>query len=172
MWISLPSLGRVAVAASLVGLASPVQAQEASRIESRFSSIWPHDCTYTDDGAAEGQDWVSYRCEGEGGIAIFLGYSDGVRLSLGFGAENPMIGFFSADREPIWPVEWRGRVINGRFVPHGAIARMKTRREDDTVTWNSELVVFGLSGRACVLGEVHGARENERARQLADTGSC
>lgn len=172
MLISIPKLGLAAFAASLIGIASPVQAQEASRIKSRFSSIWPHDCTYTGDGAAEGQDWVTYRCEGEGGIAIFLGYSDGVRLSLGFGAENPKIGLFSADREPNWPVEWRGRVINGRFVPHGAIARMRTRREDDTVTWDSELVVFGLAEQVCVLGEVHGARENERARQLADNGRC
>ncbi len=172
MWISIPSLGRVAVAASLIGLASSVQAQEASRIESLLVDLAARLHLHGRRGGAEGQDWVSYRCEGEGGIAIFLGYSDGVRLSLGFGAENPKIGFFSADREPNWPVEWRGRVINGRFVPHGAIARIKTRREDDTVSWNSELVVFGLSGRACVLGEVHGARENERARQLADTGRC
>ena len=172
MFKSILPMMMAATAAALLGLAPPAHAQESDEVVSRFTSISPHDCTQTGDGSAEDQDWVSYRCEGQGGIAIFLGYTDGVRLSLGFGAENQQLGLFSADREPNWPVEWRGRVINGRFVPHSAIARMRTRREDDTVTWNSELVVFGLSGRACVLGEVHGARANERARQLADTGRC
>lgn len=161
-----------AIAASLLGLAPHAHAQQSDEIESHFSSISPRDCLYTGDGAAQDQDWVTYRCEGQGGIAIFLGYTDGVRLSLGFGAEHPKIGPFSADREPNWPVEWRGRVTNGRFVPHAAIARMKTYPEDETVTWSSELVVFGVSGRACVLGEVHGVRANERARRLADTGRC
>lgn len=172
MFKSIWPMMMAATAAALFGLAPAAHAQQSDEVVSRFSSIWPHDCTFTGDGSAEDQDWVSYRCDGQGGIAVYLFYSDGVRLSLGFDAENQQLGVFSADREPNWPVEWRGRVINGRFVPHSAIARMRTRREDDTVTWNSELVVFGLSGRACVLGEVHGARENERARQLADTGRC
>lgn len=162
----------IAAAAVVLGGGAPSRAQDRGEVVSRFSSIWPHDCAETGNGAADDQDWVSYRCEGEGGMAVYLFFSDGVRLSLGFGDSSAPLMGYPADREPSWPVEWRGRVVNGRFVPHAAIARMKTHPEDETVSWGSELVVFGLSGQPCVLGEVHGARANERARQLADTERC
>lgn len=168
----LSVLTPMAAALAMVGLGAPSQAQEQGEVVSRFSSIWPHDCTATGDGAAEDQDWVSYRCEGEGGIAVYLFFTDGVRLSLGFGDRTAPFMGYRADREQNWPIEWRGRIVNGRFVPHAAIVRMRTHPEDDMVTWTSELVVFGVSGRSCVLGEVHGARANDQARQLADTGRC
>jgi hypothetical protein len=163
MFKSVWSVEVALAAAALVGLVSPAHAQQSGEVVSRFSSIAPNDCTATGDGSAEDQDWVSYRCEGHGGMAVYLFFSDGVRLSLGFGDSSAPFMGYPADR---------GRVINGRFVPHAAIARMKTHPEDETVTWSSELVVFGLSGQPCVLGEVHGAHANERARQLADTGRC
>ncbi len=162
----------IVAAAVVLGCGAPSRAQDRGEVMSRFSSIWPHDCTATGDGAAEDQDWVSYRCEGEGGIAVYLFLTDGVRLSLGFGDRTAPFMGYRADREQNWPIEWRGRIVNGRFVPHAAIARMKTHPEDEMVTWSSELVVFGLSGRPCVMGEVHGARANDEARRLADTGTC
>lgn len=147
-------------------------AQDQGEVLSRFSSIGPHDCADAGDGTAEGQDWVSYRCAGEGGIDVYLFFADGVRLSLGFGDRAAPFMGYRADREQNWPVEWRGRMVGGRFVPHAAIVRMKPYTDNDMVTWRSELVVFGLSGTPCLLGKVHGARENEEARRLADTGTC
>jgi hypothetical protein len=148
------------------------QSSQDRGVESRYSSIWPHDCTSTGDGAAEGQDWVSYRCEGQGGIPVHLFFSDGVRLSLGFGERSDPFMGFRADRERTWPIEWRGRTMGGHFVPHAAIVRMKTHPEEDGVSTNSKLIVFGLSGTTCILGEVSGRRANEDARRLADNGRC
>lgn len=164
------------MAACAALLAGPVAAQTSvleyqGEVSSRFSSIWPHDCADNGDGAAEDQDWVSYRCEGEGGIDIYLFFSDGVRLSLGFGDRaSPLMGY-RADREQNWPVEWRGRMVGSRFVPHAAIIRMKTHPEDERGA-GSELVVFGLGRSPCVLGTVRGTQANERAHRLADTGTC
>jgi hypothetical protein len=162
----------IAAAAVALGVGATSRAQDRGEVVSRFSSIWPHDCAETGNGAADDQDWVSYRCEGEGGIAVSLLFTDSVRLSLGFGDRTAPFMGYRADREQNWPVEWRGRMFSGRFVPHAAIVRMKTHPEDEMVTWSSELVVFGISERPCVIGEVHGARANEQARRLADTGRC
>ena len=163
------ALSSVAFALQAEARSSPVQ---QGVVESRFSSIWPQDCTVTGDGTAEDQDWVSYRCDGQGGVPVYLFFSDGVRLSLGFGDSSaPFIGY-PANRERNWPIEWRGRMANGRFVPHAAILRMRTHPEEDGVTATSKLIVFGLAGRVCVLGETSGGRANEEARRLADTGRC
>jgi hypothetical protein len=167
----LSLLASISAALAVLGLVAPSQAQEQGEVVSRFSSIWPHDCTETGDGAAEDQDWISYRCAGEGGIAVYLFFTDGVRLSLGFGDSTAPFMGYRADREQNWPVEWRGRIVSGRFVPHAAIARMKTHPEDGG-TGGSELVVFGLSRPACVLGEVRGRGANDEARRLADSGRC
>ena len=167
----LSLLTPIAAALAILGLGAPSQAQEQGEVVSRFSSIWPHDCTVTGDGSPLGEDWLHYRCEGQGGIPVFLFFSDGVRLSLGFGDRTARFMGYRADREQNWPVEWRGRIVNGRFVPHAAIARMKTHPEDGG-TGGSELVVFGLSRPACVLGEVRGRGANDEARRLADRGRC
>lgn len=163
------ALSSVAVPAQTLDLRPPSQ---DSGIESRFSSIWPHDCTSTGDGAAEGQDWVSYRCEGQGGIPVHLFFSDGVRLSISFGERSDPFTGFRADREQNWPVEWRGRMVGSRFVPHAAIVRIKTHPEEDGVSTTSKLIVFGLSEATCILGEVSGGRANEEARRMADNGRC
>ena len=168
---SLTPLVWIAAAAVVLGGGAACRAQDRGEVVSRFSSIWPHDCTATGDGAAEDQDWVSYRCEGEGGIAVYLFFTDGVRLSLGFGDRTTPFMGYRADREQNWPIEWRGRIVNGRFVPHAAIARMKTHPEDGG-TGGSELVVFGLSRPSCVLGGVRGRGANDQARRLADSGRC
>ncbi len=162
----------IAAAAVVLGGGGPSRAQDRGEVVSRFSSIWPHDCTATGNGAAEDQDWVSYRCDGQGGVSVFLFFSDGVRLSLGFGDSSAPFMGYRADREQNWPVEWRGRMANGRFVPHAGIVRMMTHPEEDGVSASSKLVVFGLAERACVLGEVSGARANDDARRLADIGRC
>lgn len=154
-----------------LGFGAPTLAQERGEVVSRYSSIWPHNCTETGNGAAEDRDWVRYRCGGEGGVAVQLVFSDGTRLSLGFGDDATPLGMFRAEREPNWPLEWRGTVVNGRFIPHAAIARMKTFPENGGLD-DSELVIFGLSGPTCVLGEVSGPRANDAARRLADTGQC
>ena len=167
----MSSLGLIVTSVAVLALAGHAQAQDRGEVVSRFTSIWPHDCTETGDGSAEDQDWVSYRCEGQGGIPVFLFFSDGVRLSLGFGDQAAPFMGYQADRAENWPVEWRGRVINGRFVPHAEIARMKTFTADGDLG-GSELVVFGLRATTCVLGNVRGAHANEDARRLAESGRC
>ena len=82
------------------------------------------------------------------------------------------MGTFSARRNETWPMEWRGRVVNGRFVAHAAIVRMFGPLEDTSEGGRSHLEVIDLRGDACVVGEASGARANEQARRLADNGRC
>ena len=172
MLTSISTLGRMAIAAALFGIVTPVEAQESDGVVSRFSSIWTHDCTETGNGGNT-EDWISYRCEGEGGLAVFLLFTDSVRLSLGFGDRTSMLGPYSAQREQNWPVEWRGRMVEGGFVPRAAIVRMRVPPElDDSGRGGSGLVVFRVGDESCVIGEVRGAGANERARRMADEGQC
>ena len=165
--------GRMVAAASVcISLIStgPATAQNQAA-ESRFSSICPHDCIETGDGSAASEDWISYRCEAGDLPDVFLFFTDGVRLSLAFGDEDASVMGFVADREPTWPVEWRGRIVSGRFLPYAAVVRMR-KELGYPPTLETQLVVFSLTGSRCVLGTIEGARANERARRLADNGRC
>jgi len=165
---SISTLGRIAIVAILLG--GPAQAQQTGEMVSRFSSIWASDCIEAANGAAEDQDWIRYRCEGQGGVPVLLFFSDGTRLSLRFGDHDPGHGYYVADREQNWPVEWRGRMVQGGFVPRAAIVRMRNYGEfEGDRQAGSRLVVFKIEGGSCVVGEVQG---NEQARQLADDGEC
>ena len=169
MLTPISTLGRIAIAVALFGIVTPAQAQESDEVVSRFSSIWTHDCTETGNGG-DTEDWISYRCEGEGGLAVFLLFTDSVRLSLAFGDRTSMLGPYSAQREQNWPVEWRGRMVEGGFVPRAAIVRMRNYGEfEGDRQAGSRLVVFKVEGGSCVIGEVQG---NEQARRLADEGEC
>jgi hypothetical protein len=166
----------LALALALSSVAAPVQAQDRSNaqdgsVESRFTSIGPHDCTEVANGGEE-EDWITHRCDGPEGRTVYLHFTDSVRLSLGFDDPANAVGMFSARRNDAWPMEWRGRVLNGRFIAHAAIARMFGPFEDASEVSRSHLVVISLRGPACMIGEASGARANEQARRLADNGSC
>jgi len=149
------------VALATIAAASSAQAQAVSR----YTRIDPHACTYLEDGSRYDQDWVRYRCIGEGGISVWLNYSDSTRLSLEFGEEGHDSPVFSADRDPSWPVEWRGWE-RATFQPYAAIVRTRPAFQFDGDR-STQLSVFRVwrDWAACFLGNV---ATNEAARALAD----
>lgn len=156
---------RVGVLAQVLALTGWSHA-EAQSISSQYTRIDPHSCTFLEDGARLEQDWVRYRCDGAGGIPIWLFYTDGVRLRLSFGPERgDDLPIFSADREPTWPVEWRG-VQSGTFTPYAAIVRTRPPFQFDGDR-STQLSVFRVwrDRPACFVGN---AATNDAARRLAD----
>ena len=109
-------------------------------------------------------DFVDYRCRGEG-QDVELHFHDGVRLSISFAPDLMLYGL----REKNWPVEWRGRMVSGRFVPHAAIARMYPFPGEFEREGSSYLAVFKVGPQPCSLGS---RDTNEQARVLADSGVC
>lgn len=157
---------RLAVPFALAILSAAASEGHAQALGSRYTSIDPHTCRYlADSGQGEG-DWISYRCDGEGGIPVWLFYTDSARLTLSFGVnESGDLPTFSADRESDWPVEWRG-TQRGSFLPFAAIVRTRPPFQFDGDR-STQLSVFRVwrDRPACFLGSV---ATNEAARRLAD----
>lgn len=153
-------------------LATPA-ASDSARYESRYSRLGQTVCTPHSDGGPE-QDWLMYRCDGMGGVAVWVLYQEGVRMRLDFSAasrsEPPAfstVGTFAADRDDSWPVEWRGHLAGGRFIPRAAIVRVRAAGGE----WSgSRLAVYRLTPdhRACLLGV---PADNAGARRMADEGA-
>lgn len=111
-------------------------------------------------------DVLFKRCPIAGLPTVWLLYLDGVRLRLGFGSTPTASGMFDADRDPTWPIEWRGRGAGRAFRPYAAILRLRAPGERP-----SNLVVFRLraDGTSCIIGNVApGPNQNLAARALAD----
>lgn len=121
--------------------------------------------------ADEVGDELFKRCPIDGLPTVWLLYLDGVRLRLGFGATPTASGMFDADRDPAWPIEWRGRGAGRAFKPYAVILRLRAPGERP-----SHLVVFRLraDGTSCIVGSVApGPNQNLAARALADgNGPC
>ena len=111
------------------------------------------------------EDWVIRRCAGIRNQAVWIRFREGTRMEVGFGSRPNFAGIFETNRDEKWPVEWRGRVIKGRFVPSAAIVRLRGRFDDSGV---SDLVVYRLrpDGTSCL---VRSASTNAEARAIADT---
>ena len=110
-------------------------------------------------------DWITHRCAGLPGQPIWIHYDEGTRMQIGFGPRPNFSGMFETDRNKNWPIEWRGRVVKGRFVPIAAIVRIRARFDD---TKASDLAVYHLlgNGTSCVFPT--GISTNVEARKIAD----
>jgi hypothetical protein len=148
--------------------ALPAVAQPSGPI-SQYSRLIPDACHSTDPEIAQAGDELSLRCPGLAGVPVWAHYDYRPdRLHLGFGRRANITGEFAADRHERWPMEWRGRMQHGRFVPYAVIVRL-TRF--GAARGETELFVWRLreDGASCLVGEIgRGARQNERARATAD----
>ncbi|MEH6699715.1 MAG: hypothetical protein V7672_13510 [Brevundimonas sp.] len=130
------------------------------RVEVRYTPLSDH-CEMMDEGAFEGQDWVLHRCQGLAGYPVWIGYADGTRMSLAFGAMQTISGMFATERNVSWPVEWRG-VAGDVFQPHAAIVRVRSLTDGASM-----LAVYRIAedGSSCLRGVT---ATTEAARELAD----
>jgi hypothetical protein len=158
------SLRTFALLIALGALAGEAAAQPV--VQSRYTRIEHRRCVElpSDDGG----DHVAYRCPGQPDAPVWLHYVDSTRLHVGFGRRRNTTGIFSADRNAGWPIEWRGRLVRGQFVPYAAIARLRDSPEPGAPT---VLAVWKLTGdgASCLIGRAEaGPRQNAAARQIAD----
>lgn len=111
------------------------------------------------------EDWGILRCRGLEGHPVWMGIREGTRMNFGFGKRSSFSGYFETDRDEKWPIEWRGRVVDGRFVPSAAIIRVRARFDD---TDASDLVVYRLlnDGTSCIVSAY--ISTNAKAREIAD----
>jgi len=89
-------------------------------------------------------------------------------MELGFGSRPNFSGMFETNRDENWPIEWRGRVIKGRFVPSAAIVRVRARFDDSGV---SSLFVYRLRGNGTSCLVDRNASTNAQARAIADASA-
>lgn len=152
-------LGVISVLLFAALVLSPLQV-----VEVRYSFVSPQTCAMADNGGAD-EDWVVYRCAGEGGVPVWLTYFDGTKMRVSFGQEQTDdSAFFGSDRDPRWPIEWRG-TASPRFEPYAAIVRMRPPPGLDDE--RSQLVVYRVEpGRASSI--IGYASSNEEAQRMAD----
>lgn len=139
-------------------------AAAAQEVEARYTEVGAQACQVADIGEPLGQDWLLYRCEGDQGVAVWLLYQDSARLQVAFGPDDfEDYRPWSFEREPEWPVEWRGRRGSP---PFAAIIRM-TPLTDASEQAAPVLAVFRVwpDRPDCYLGA---AADNDAARRLAD----
>lgn len=132
----------------------------AGSADSRYTRL--DDCRVVAHGRA-GEDWVSHRCKGYGGVPVWITYTDSARAGFGFGPKQNVSGMYGADRDPAWPLEWRGRPAGTSFRPFAMILRVRVPAETTNL-----LVVYGLKpdGTSCVVGSTYVS--NDVARRIAD----
>ena len=112
------------------------------------------------------EDWITYRCAaGQPGQPMWIHYQEGTRMQIGFGTRPNFSGIFETSRNNDWPIEWRGRVVKGRFIPSAAIIRIRGRFDD---TGASDLAAYHLldDGTSCVFPTT--ISTNAEARKIAD----
>ena len=162
----------LAVSLAMTGMAlgaSCASAQVSPEpFESRYTLL--DDCLAVAEGAP-GYDWALLQCEGYDGIPIWWRYADSTRLYVGFGERPNDSGWFGRSRNSEWPIEWRGRFADGKFVPHAVILRMSRAEFDDADVPENFLAVYALreDGTSCILAR--DLLDNERARSVADSAS-
>lgn len=112
-----------------------------------------------------GHDWIEHRCAGYQSKAVWIRFLEGTRMQLGFGPKPNFSGIFETKRNDKWPIEWRGRLINGRFVPGAAIIRIRGRFDESGA---SDLVVYHLleDGTSCLVPRT--ISSSAEARAIAD----
>lgn len=158
------------VAVAAAAMAGPT-ASQPSGAQSRYIRFQPAQCR---DQAPPNQqeigDELTLRCPGVGGVPVWIHYQDSSRLYVGFGRVANASGAFAVDRRETWPMEWRGRMVRGRFTPHAVIVRLRTAGAE---TASTDLVVwrFTPDGASCVVDRIGaGPDQNIRARGSADRG--
>lgn len=148
------------------GLHSEAKAQVSDDplYTSRYTNL--DDCTVVESSVEP--DFVLHRCEGIEETAVWLRYSDSARLYLSFGKEDHGRAMFGIDRDPEWPIEWRGSVHMMRFEPFAVIIRMNAAFAAVGDEPEPSLSVFKLNrdGTSCLIES--SLQDNERARQIAD----
>lgn len=152
------------LAAGLVNIGAAAAAPVA---ESRYTRLARADCRVVQSGEPEGQDWLLYRCKGQGNIPVWVLYQDSVRMQVAFGPRpTGGIAGFSSDRDEAWKVEWRGTGAGAKFKPYAAILRMRPAGGDG----GSTLAVYRVwpDNASCLLDTVD---NNEAARALADASA-
>jgi hypothetical protein len=146
------------------GICAQAQVSDEPAPESRYTLR--ENCIEV--ASAVSPDFILNRCDGLDGIPIWWRYSDSARLSVGFGKAAHTSGFFGIDRDPDWPVEWRGTAHSRHFTPYAVIIRMREPFAVETGEPQSFLTVFklNLDGTSCILES--NIRDNARARAIAD----
>lgn len=155
------------LAAALIG-AAPADAKP-SALTSRFTKF--NGCRMIDH-AQLGEDWVLHKCKGLGGIPVWLLFTDSAYAHVGFGTKANVSGIYGTDRDDRrWPIEWRGRVQNGKFQPLTVIIRMDRPAGAYEGPAPNELIVFRLrpDGKSCIVAESKGS--NDDARWIADAAT-
>ena len=111
-----------------------------------------------------GEDWGLLRCAGLGGIPAWYLCQDSARCKLGFGARPNLSVVFEATSFLSWPIEWRGRLRQGRVEQFAVIVRGRWAGAEGNAT---KLFVYRLrpDGTSCLVGE---ATTNLAARRIAD----
>jgi hypothetical protein len=161
----LPRLLPCILAAAVI-FAAPAEAKPSGPT-SRYTKF---DGCHMIDHAQLGEDWVLHKCKGLGGIPVWLLFTDSAYGHVGFGAKANVSGIYGAHRDDRrWPIEWRGRVRNGKFQPLAVIIRMDRPAGAYEGPAPNELIVFRLrpDGTSCVIAETKGS--NEDARKIADS---
>jgi hypothetical protein len=147
----------------LVGaaLVAPASADTKSAFSSRYAA--PSQCKDVKRSPPD-EDWIYMRCKGFDGIAVWYTCLDSARCMLGFGSRPNVSGMFGAERFGNWPVEWRGTVRHGRFIPFAAIIRASSQLSWEKAT---TLLIYRLrsNGTSCIIGET---ANNVAARRIAD----
>ncbi|WP_156172157.1 hypothetical protein [Aurantiacibacter gangjinensis] len=152
--------------ATLASCTTPANGQDAAQpLESRYTLL--DNCVVVAAGI-EPIDHVRQRCDGWGGIPVWLQYTDAARLGVGFGYPANTFGMFSIERHPSWPVEWRGPVQDGVFQPIAAIIRMNDYATAPGEPDRASLLVFRLTGDGMSCPLSFDAGDNEEARRIAD----
>lgn len=113
-----------------------------------------------------------WRCRGFGGMPIQVIEGD-LRTTVSYGpraADEPAAGEFTNKFSYVGKtIEWRGRRVNGAFVPYATVLRffVTLDNDDGTQTTGQALVVTRLPpGPVCRVGAVD-ARANADADRLA-----
>jgi hypothetical protein len=141
-------------------------ASQQSAITSRYTKL--SSCRLWKAGEVSkgpSEDWGILRCRGLDGYPVWMGIQEGTHMNLGFGKRPSFSGMFETNRNDDWPIEWRGRVVKGRFVPSAAIVRIRARFDDSGA---SDLAVFHMldDGISCAYPTT--ITTNAEARKIAD----
>lgn len=150
-------------------VAGPALAAPQTAPSSQLVKLNEDRCVEVSPETEEVGDSLFKRCIGPANTPIWVLYLDGTRLRLGFGRAANFSGMFDADRDPAWPLEWRGRGVGRAFKPYAVIVRLRAPGERP-----SHLVVFKLTpdGASCIVGNVApGPNQNLDARRLADANA-
>ena len=118
------------LAAAVMGMvclaAASAEAAPGGGPVSRYTRLSDSSCTaFGTPPAEESVEIFGERCPGLGQHRVWLLYGEGMYLRVGFGRISNVSGMFNAERPQNWPIEWRGAMRGGRFVPYAVILRLR-----------------------------------------------